>query len=197
MRAEERTMSGSEREILANAVALPEERTVSDSVEALVHEHARMVFKIAYSVLRHHADAEDVAQEVFLRVLRHGRELDQVRNQKAWVAKIAWRTAVDRVKRREQPEEDVTSAIEDLRGDRLSMDDALAEQQRMQLLRAMIASLPRDLREPLVLSTVQEMSNSDIAEVLAIPEASVRTRMARARTMLRQKLEVLLEGRSR
>ena len=108
-------MSGSEREILADAVEVPEERAVSESVEALVHEHARMVFKIAYSVLRHHADAEDVAQEVFLRVLRHAKELDRVRNQKAWVAKIAWRTAVDRVKRREQPQEEVTSAIEDLR----------------------------------------------------------------------------------
>ena len=190
-------MSGLEREILADAVALPEERAVSESVEALVHEHARMVFKIAYSVLRHHADAEDVAQEVFLRVLRHAKELESVRNQRAWVAKIAWRMAVDRVKRREQPQEEVTSAIEDLGVDRIGMDDSLAEQQRLELLRAMIATLPRDLREPLVLSTVQEMSNSDIAEVLRIPEASVRTRMARARTMLRQKLEAISEGRSR
>jgi RNA polymerase sigma-70 factor (ECF subfamily) len=190
-------MSGLEREILADAVAAAEEFAVSESVEALVHEHARMVFKIAYSVLRHHADAEDVAQEVFLRVLRHGKELDRVRNQKAWVAKISWRMAVDRAKRREPPREDVERAIEDLREDRVGMDDALAELQRMELLRAMIATLPRDLREPLVLSTVQEMSNSDIAEVLAIPEASVRTRMARARTILRQKLEALLEGRSK
>lgn len=195
MRAEERTMSGSEREILADALEVPEERAVSESVEALVHEHARMVFKIAYSVLRHHADAEDVAQEVFLRVLRHAKELDRVRNQRAWIAKIAWRTAVDRAKRREQPQEEVTSAIEDLRADRIGMDDSLAEKQRMELLRGMIATLPTDLREPLVLSTVQEMSNSDIAEVLAIPEASVRTRMARARTMLRKKLKSLLEGR--
>lgn len=195
MRAEERTMSGSEREILADALEVPEERAVSESVEALVHEHARMVFKIAYSVLRHHADAEDVAQEVFLRVLRHAKELDRVRNQRAWIAKIAWRTAVDRAKRREQPQEEVTSAIEDLRADRIGMDDSLAEKQRMELLRGMIATLPADLREPLVLSTVQEMSNSDIAEVLAIPEASVRTRMARARTMLRKKLKSLLEGR--
>jgi RNA polymerase sigma-70 factor (ECF subfamily) len=197
MRTEEQTMSGSGREILADAVTVPEERAVSESVEALVHEHARMVFKIAYSVQRQHADAEDVAQEVFLRVLRHGRELDRVRNQKAWVAKIAWRTAVDRVKSREQARKDVTSAIESLYGDYAAMDDVLAEQQRMKLLRAMIGTLPRDLREPLVLSTVQEMSNSDIAEVLAIPEASVRTRMARARTMLRQKLEAISEGRSR
>ena len=89
------------------------------------------------------------------------------------------------------------SVIEDLRADRIDMADSLAEKQRMELLRGMIATLPTDLREPLVLSTVQEMSNSDIAEVLRIPEASVRTRMARARTMLRQKLESLLEGRSR
>lgn len=190
-------MSGSEREILADALAVPEERAVSESVEVLVHEHARMVFKIAYSVLRHHADAEDVAQEVFLRVLRHGRELDRVRNQKAWVAKIAWRTAIDRAKGREKPQEDVEGAIDDVRSKHGAMDDVLVEQQRLALLRRLIAMLPRELRDPLVLSTVQEMSNSDIAEVLAIPEASVRTRMARARTMLRQKLEALLEGRSR
>lgn len=190
-------MSGSERDILADVAVLPEERAISESVEALVHEHARMVFKIAYSVLRHHADAEDVAQEVFLRVLRHGRELDRVRNQKAWVAKIAWRTAIDRAKGRERPQEEVEGAIDDLRSDRIAMDDALVEQQRLELLRTLIATLPRDLREPLVYSTVQEMSNADIAEVLAIPEASVRTRMARARTMLRHKLEALLEGRRR
>jgi RNA polymerase sigma-70 factor, ECF subfamily len=190
-------MSGSEREILADVIAVPEERAVSESVEAMVHEHARMVFKIAYSVLRQHADAEDVVQEVFLRLLRHARELDRVRNQKAWVAKIAWRTSLDRAKRCEQPHEEVAGAIEELRGSYVNMDDALAERQRLELLRTLITTLPRDLRAPLVLSTVQEMSNSDIAEVLAIPEASVRTRMARARTMLRQKLEALSEGRSR
>ncbi len=188
-------MSGLEREILADIAMVPE-RAISDSVEALVREHARMVFKIAYSVLRQHADAEDVAQEVFMRVVRHGRELGRVRNQKAWIARIAWREALRRSKRRKQPEE-VESVIQELRERRLNIDEALAQQQQLELLRTMIATLPRDLREPLVLSTVQEMSNSDIAEVLAIPEASVRTRMARARTMLKQKLEALLRSHSR
>lgn len=190
-------MSSSEREILADIAIEPQERAVSESVEALVHEHARMVFKIAYSVLRHHADAEDVAQEVFLRTLRHAGQLLRVRNQKAWIARIAWREALRRSKQREQPQEDVEALVEELRGNRIEIDDVLAEQQQLELLRTLIATLPRDLREPLVLSTVQEMSNSDIAQVLAIPEASVRTRMARARTMLKQKLEVILEGRSR
>jgi RNA polymerase sigma-70 factor, ECF subfamily len=189
-------MSGLEREILADVAIVPE-RAISDSVEALVREHARMVFKIAYSVLRRHVDAEDVAQEVFMRVLRHGRELDRVRNQKAWIARIAWREALRRSKRRGQPEEEVEMAIQELREERLNIDEALAQQQQLELLRTLIATLPRDLREPLVLSTVQEMSNSDIAEVLAIPEASVRTRMARARTMLKQKLETLLRSKSR
>jgi len=189
-------MSSWERGILTEIV-LPEERSISDSVEMLVHEHARMVFKIAYSVLRQHADAEDVTQDVFVRVMRHAKELDRVRNQKAWVAKIAWRTTLDRAKRRNRPQEDGEALLNQLQAEGIDIDERLAEEQRVQLLRAMIATLPRDLREPLVLSTVDEMSNADIADVLGIPEASVRTRMARARDMLRQKLQALSKGKSR
>jgi RNA polymerase sigma-70 factor (ECF subfamily) len=117
-----------------------------------------------------------------------------VRNQKAWVAKIAWRMALDHAKRRTRPRINVESSLDQLRVAGIEIDERMAEEQQVQLLRAMIATLPCDLREPLVLSTVDEMSNSDIAEVLGIPEASVRTRMARARTMLKQKVEALSKG---
>lgn len=187
-------MVSPEQQVL-HMTALQEQQAVSDSMEALVHEHARMVFKIAYSVLRRHADAEDVSQEVFMKVLRNGKELTRVRNQKAWIARIAWRTALDRAKGQKRSEES-PGALENLPCRRVALDDAMAEQERVELLRSLIATLPRDLREPLVLSTVEEMSSADIAEVLAIPEASVRTRMARARTMLKQKLEALLRSRS-
>ncbi len=189
-------MSGLEREILADVAIVPE-RAISDSVEALVREHARMVFKIAYSVLRRARRCRGrSAGSVYAGAAAWDRAWP-VRNQKAWIARIAWREALRRSKQREQPQEEVESAIQELREERLNIDEVLAQQQQLELLRALIATLPRDLREPLVLSTVQEMSNSDIAEVLAIPEASVRTRMARARTMLKQKLEVLLRSHSR
>ena len=55
----------------------------------------------------------------------------------------------------------------------------------------MIAALPADLRDPLVLSTMGELSANEIAAVLCIPEASVRTRLFRARQMLKDKLAVM------
>jgi len=190
-------MSSSEREILMDIAILPREFEVSESIEALVHKQARMVFKIAYSVLRNHADAEDVAQEVFLRAFRNSSQLLEVRNQKAWIARIAWREALRRSKRLAPQSEELAREISQLRESVIGLDDAIAEKQQLELLRALIPSLPRDLRVVLVLSTVQEMSSSDIAEMLRIPEASVRTRMARARTMLKQKLEAMLGSNSR
>src|SRR5215470_14285684 len=70
------------------------------SVERLVAEHSLMAFRIAYSILRNHHDAEDAVQECFLRVLKFARRLGDVRNPKTWLARIAWTTALDHRSRR-------------------------------------------------------------------------------------------------
>src|SRR6476620_3850661 len=74
--------------------------TKEDALEAAVREHARLVYRIAYSVSRNHHDAEDATQETFMRVLRYRRKLDGVDDPKTWIARIAWRVAVDQAKRR-------------------------------------------------------------------------------------------------
>jgi RNA polymerase sigma-70 factor (ECF subfamily) len=163
------------------------ERTAAGvTIEDLVRDHAKTVFRVAYSVVRNHADAEDVAQETFLRATKHGR-LDAIENHRAWLVKIAWRLALDRAKR--SPEQPLDDIAETLRSREGPLDDALTQQQRMRLLRQLIATLPSDLRQVIVLSTVDEMTSSDIAGVLGIPEGSVRTRAMRARQVLRQKME--------
>jgi RNA polymerase sigma-70 factor (ECF subfamily) len=63
----------------------------------------------------------------------------------------------------------------------------------MSLLERLVSSLPRDLREVLILSAAEELTSADISEVLGIPEGSVRTRLLRAREILREKLAALLE----
>jgi len=63
------------------------------------------------------------------------------------------------------------------------------------VLDSLIAALPSKLRDPLTLSTLEEMSPAQIAEVLGINEAAVRSRLFRARQILRSKLAVLLEGK--
>src|SRR5438132_877399 len=71
-----------------------------DDLERAVREHARVVFQIAYSVLRNHADAEDATQETFLRAVKHRAKLPEIEDPKAWLARIAWRVAIDRKRAR-------------------------------------------------------------------------------------------------
>ena len=75
------------------------------------------------------------------------------------------------------------------------LDEQVASREMGQFLEKMIATLPEDIRNPLVLSTVQELNAGEIAELLGIPESSVRTRMMRARKLLKEKLSVLLEAK--
>jgi RNA polymerase sigma-70 factor, ECF subfamily len=82
--------------------AIPVPQAQEDALELVVREHARLVYRIAYSVLRNHHDAEDATQETFLRVLRYQRKLNSVREPRTWLARIAWRVAVGR--RRKIPE---------------------------------------------------------------------------------------------
>src|SRR5947209_10396090 len=70
--------------------------TPLETVEGLVAEHTPMLFRVAYSILRNHHDAEDAVQECFLRVLKYQKRLSEVRNMKTWLARIAWTVALDR-----------------------------------------------------------------------------------------------------
>jgi RNA polymerase sigma-70 factor (ECF subfamily) len=168
--------------------------------------HSGMVFRIAYSILRNHHDAEDAVQECFLRALKYGRDLEHVRNAKTWLGRIAWTVALDRRAQREATgqrnltaqqgfagEDSQDDPLESLPDTRAAQDEELAAKQMQRLLARMIAALPEDLRHPLELSTVRELNSAEIADLMDIPESSVRTRLLRARKMLKEKLAVMLE----
>jgi RNA polymerase sigma-70 factor (ECF subfamily) len=179
-------------------VALSEPIPIADLAEdefdAAVREHARFVYKVAFSVLRNHHDAEDAAQETFLRFLRARKKWAGIRDRRAWLARTAWRVALHR--RKGNPEVGLEEAAEALRGlkaEGASPDEIASQAQMQALLARLIASLPEDLRCALTLSTVEDMTSVEISEVLGIPEGSVRTRLTRARELLRDKLFALLE----
>ncbi len=74
-----------------------------DEFEVAVHAHARWVYQVAYSVLRNHHDAEDAAQETFLRFLKCQKRWAEIRDPRAWLARTAWRVAfVNRMARRQR-----------------------------------------------------------------------------------------------
>jgi RNA polymerase sigma-70 factor (ECF subfamily) len=181
------------RVIVSDAIAMANAK--EDELELLVREHARLVYRIAYSVLRNPQDAEDATQETFLRVLRHRRKLASVKDPQAWLARIAWRVAIERKKKLpDVPIEDVAEVARQLRSRISSADDVLLETEMSLVLENLISLLPTKLRDPLTLSTIQDLSPAQVASALGINEAAVRSRIFRARQILREKLAVLLEG---
>ena len=164
--------------------------------QALVRDHARHVYQVAHAVLRNHHDAEDAVQEAFLRFLRLGRKWGEVRNPRAWLARTVWRVAVDRRRTAQAVSlEEAAGVIATLCAKGASVEELAATSEMLALVERLVASLPRELRDPMVLSTVEEMTSAEIAEVLGIPEGSVRQRVARARAMLSEKLASWLEKR--
>ena len=165
-----------------------------DVLESAVREHARLVYRIAYSVLRNHHDAEDATQETFVRVLRYKKKLEGVRDPKTWLARIAWRVAVERSRKRPEismsETEAATAAIE-LRSQLASAEERTLGKEMGELLASLISALPGPLRDALRLSTIEELSPTEIAKVLGASEASVRSRLFRARQILKEKLSAL------
>lgn len=156
----------------------------TNDLEALVREHGKLVFRVAYSILRHRQDAEDAAQETFLKLMRQ--DLGRIEEPRLWLARVAWRVATDRVKKR--PEQPFDEALETVTDGRPGPERRLIEQDMQERLQILIDSLPKELRDVVRLSTVEGTTSRDVAAVLDIPEGTVRTRSARARQMLRDKL---------
>ena len=162
------------------------------TLESLVRDHSRLVYRISYGILRSHHDAEDATQETFMRVVRYSSKLAGVENPKTWLARIAWRVAVDRAKRLprkyEVPLEDSTGIITEIPSTAVGADESAHAAELSTVVEGLVAVLPRKLREPLILSTLEEMSPREVAATLGINESAVRSRVFRARRILKEKL---------
>jgi RNA polymerase sigma-70 factor (ECF subfamily) len=181
-----------EQVIVSSAIPVPQ--TQEDDLEVAVREHARLVYRIAYSVLRHHHDAEDATQETFLRVLRYRRKLAGIREPRTWLARIAWRVAVERRRKVAEVAIDEINEVA-IKSPSVSAEQTLLGAETNQILERLIEALPSKLRDPLTLSTLEEMTPANIAGVLGIRESAVRSRLLRARQILKERLAALLEGK--
>ena len=178
-------------EAILNGAATAE-RNREVTLEDLVQAHSRLLYRIAYTVLRRHHDAEDATQETFLRVLRYSSKLAAVEDPKTWLASIAWRVAVDRSRRNgraaEIPLDDPDKPVPQAVSGEVPADQAIHGSQLGTLIARLIAGLPEKLRAPLLLSAIDEMSPREVAATLKINEAAVRSRVFRARQILKEKL---------
>src|SRR6266571_8814583 len=172
------------------ALAIPEDAAARESrFAALVHRQSRFVFRIAYALLRNTHDAEDVVQETFLKLYSSG-AWEQMNDERAFLARTSWRVAVDKLRKVR-----ATAAEVDLPSGAPSPLEALIRADRDAMIHRLVDGLPEELRQTLGLSTVDELNSREIAELMGISEGTVRTRLMRARQLLKQKLGALMEGR--
>jgi len=190
-------------EAILSGVATAEgsfDRSRDELLEELVHQHSRLIYRIAYAVLRSHHDAEDATQETFFRTLRYRSKLAAVEDHKGWLVRIAWRVAVERSRKSRGKGEisldDPERPLSEIASTGSSADDAIEGSEVTALLERFIAALPQKLRAPLILSTVEEMSPREVATTLGISPAAVRSRVFRARQILRDKLAEQAGNRS-
>lgn len=167
----------------------------------MVMRQSRFVFRVAWSVLLNAHDAEDAAQETFLKLYRHG-GWQHAKNERAYLARVAWRAAVDRSRAKSSPASGASidgsdaEAPFDPPSPRPGPEEAVMNANEQAMIHAMIDALPEELRVPLVLSAFEELNSPEIARILGIPEGTVRTRLQRARDVLRRKLAVLQGNRA-
>ena len=146
------------------------------SFDDCVRDAGRMVFAIAQSVLRDPAEAEDVAQEVFLMAYRKLEQLREPERFRAWVARMSWRQALNRKRgwRRRLARDFRWSAA---RPETEAPETAVTLQREVE-------RMPERLREVLLLAAIEGLDAREVGAILEIPEGTVRSRLHAARKHL-------------
>jgi RNA polymerase sigma-70 factor (ECF subfamily) len=157
------------------------------NLASLVETHSALLFRVAHSILRSRTEAEDVVQDVFIRVLKHRRSLQEVRDTRIWLVRIAWNLAIDR-KRRIHPEQIDEVFAQSLVARNIPADEAVDQAQRTTAVLCEMERLPKAERHVLLLSAVEELGTAEISEVLGRSESAIRALLFRARTRLRERL---------
>jgi RNA polymerase sigma-70 factor (ECF subfamily) len=175
--------------------------------EAIVRQHWRKVFNVAYKFVGKHDEAEDLTQDIFLKIFKSLDTFDRRANFQTWLISISRNLCIDfyRSSKKERRTIDRDVNADDLSPVSVELGPlATLEQQDMAaLLRQALSGLPSSLRTAVLLRDLQELSYQEIADRLGLPEGTVKSRINRGRkelarqvTKLRHQAEVRRASRA-
>ena len=178
-------------------IPLSPELPSSEAIPELVKRFGGSLYQLGLRVCGSHQEAQDLVQDTFLLAFQHWTQFRGESSAKTWLYTIASRVCQRRKRLRSGEPKDLESVDELIpaSGDRIPdvwnitgpLEQSIQNQGK-ELLSAAISELPIDFRMPLILKDIAELSVRDVAEVLDLKEATVKTRVHRARLHLRRVL---------
>src|SRR5665213_1984425 len=163
--------------------------------EAIVRQYRRKVFNVAYKFVGRHDEAEDLTQDIFLKIFKSLNTFDSRANFQTWLISVSRNLCIDHYrsvrKERETINRDVDASELMPVAKGQSQIAMLEQRDRVELLREAMSALPATLRTAVLMRDIQELSYQEIAETLQLPEGTVKSRINRGRNELARQIRIL------
>jgi RNA polymerase sigma-70 factor (ECF subfamily) len=163
--------------------------------EQIVRQNWRKVFNVAYKFVGKHDEAEDLTQDIFLKIFKSLETFDRRANFQTWLISVSRNLCIDHYrsvrKERETIDRETDTAELSAAAPGQSQLAALEQRDRVELLREALASLPKTLRTAVLMRDLQELSYHEIAVALRLPEGTVKSRINRGRSELARQIRKL------
>ena len=159
----------------------------------LIKSHERLVFSIVWKIVRNQQDAEDISQEVFLKVYEKLNTFNQESKLSTWIARIAYNEALSKLRKRDalHASFDVEDEAfrERLDAGTFTPAEALEAGEVKTVVQAAIEQLPTQYRTLIELFHMQELSYAEVVEITGMPEGTVKNYLYRARNLLKEMIQ--------
>jgi RNA polymerase sigma-70 factor, ECF subfamily len=163
--------------------------------DLIVRQYWRKVFNIAYKFVGRHDEAEDLTQDIFLKVFKSLDTFDRRANFQTWLISVSRNLCIDHYRSVRKERETINRDVDASELSPASPDEgpvaAIEQRDRVMLLRQALAALPESLRRAVLMRDIQERSYQEIADALRLPEGTVKSRINRGRTELARQIRKL------
>jgi RNA polymerase sigma-70 factor (ECF subfamily) len=158
----------------------------------IVQQYRRKIFNVAYKFVGRHEEAEDLTQEIFLKVFKSLDTFDRRANFQTWLISVSRNLCIDHYRKVRQERQTIDHRMDARELSPVSPEpdavSALEQQDRVALLREALAALPESLRTAVLMRDIQELSYQEIADRLQLPEGTVKSRINRGRAELARQI---------
>jgi RNA polymerase sigma-70 factor (ECF subfamily) len=163
--------------------------------DAIVQQYRRKVFNVAYKFVGRHEEAEDLTQDIFLKIFRSLGTFDRRANFQTWLISVSRNLCIDHYRSVRQERQTIDRQVDPNHLSPVAHEAgpiaALEQQDRVVLLRDALAGLPESLRTAVIMRDIQELTYQEIAGRLQLPEGTVKSRINRGRIELAREIRRL------